>query len=79
MRSEWVKIKNPIYTYSSVGVEIKVFYPSSGVSGGMDPTVKSVAMTDVKRIYFPSRFDSHVKRRGKKGKNQTAQDKSFFL
>lgn len=48
-----------------------MFYPCGGVTGGMDPTVKLVAMTDVKLIYFPSRSDSHVKRRKKREKSDS--------
>lgn len=54
-----------------------MFYPCSGVTGGMDPTVKLVAMTDVRLIYFPSRSDSHVKRRKKRGKSDS-RGQAFF-
>lgn len=56
-----------------------MFYPCSGVTGGMDPTVKVVAMTDVKLIYFPSRSDSHVKRRGKKKREKSDSGGRVFF
>lgn len=79
MRPDWVKIKNHIYTYCSVCLEIKVLYPCSGVTGGMDPTVKLVATTDVKPIYFPSRSDSHVKRRKKREESDSGGQVFFSV